>query len=166
MFKLLHLNSEFTLFVAFICIIFVCCKVPSFSCVCSAINVYCQPKSHCWKPFHRAYLSTISRGVTAHYRLRPNRLIRRTLLNKSCVRYTLMVVSQRDLRSYRASGFDFEIWFSIKRENSEQSFADTRTLIILETTERPMRKNWNRHNFDFLYCKHGKVYYRGFVHPG
>lgn len=59
-----------------------------------------------------------------------------------------MVVSQRDLRSYRANGFDFEIWFSIKREDSEQSFVDTRTLVILETTERPMRKN--RHNLDFL----------------
>lgn len=32
----------------------------------------------------------------------PNRLIRRTLLNESCVRYALMT-SQRDLRSYRAN---------------------------------------------------------------
>lgn len=114
-------------FVAFKCITLVCCKSPFIQ--------PCLWRNQCVQSLAKEpLLNTLSSRVYLQSRaalprslsLRPNRLIRHTLLNESCVRYALTVASQRDLRSYRTNSFDFEIWFSIKRENSEQLFADTR----------------------------------------
>lgn len=69
--------------------------------------------SHCYSPLLYALSScvpTIARATLPRsLSLRPNRLIRRTLLNESlCVHYALTVALQRDLRSYVAL---WRLWF-------------------------------------------------------